>query len=167
MKLSMIKRIENEGHRIGGVVSLAQGIPSIQSHEIIRIAAIEAINKGQADHYSLSAGLPELREFIFKKYNLDSASSEVIVTAGAVEALSAIFLSICDTGDEVITFSPYYAAYLQVVGISGAKLVDEPLFEENNWRPNIKNLKNKITNATKAILLCNPHNPTGATLTKR
>lgn len=166
LQLSAIKRIENEAYKIGGVVSLAQGIPSIGSHEIIRNAVTEAIKGGRVDRYSLSAGLPDLREAILKKYNLNPAESDVIITAGAIEALSATFLSLCHSGDEVITFSPYYAAYLQVARISGAKVIDEPLSEENNWRPNLKSLRSKITPKTKAILLCSPHNPTGMILTK-
>lgn len=166
MKLSLIKRIENEAYKIGGVISLAQGIPSIPSHQIIREEVIKSINNGDVDKYSLSAGLPELQDFIFAKYNLDKQKNKVIITTGAIEALSAIFLALCNHGDEVITFSPYYSAYLRVVEISGAKLIDEPLLAENNWRPNIENLRNKITKNTKIIFLCNPHNPTGVIFTK-
>ena len=166
IKLSAIKRIENEAHKIGGVVSLAQGIPTVGSHEIIREAAIEAIRQGKVDHYSLSAGLPELKNLIVQKWNLNTAESEVVVTAGAIEALSAIFLALCKPLDEIITFSPYYAAYSSVVGISGAKLVAVPLSEENNCRPDLKTLGDKITLATKGILLCIPHNPTGVIFTK-
>ncbi len=166
IELSAIKRIENEAFKIGGVVSLAQGIPSIGSHEIIRSSAIEAITKGQVDRYSLSAGISELREALIKKYNLDETESDVIITTGAIEALSATFLALCNTDDEVISFSPYYAAYIQVVKISGATIVDEPLLEENNWRPDLNSLRKKITPKTKAIILCSPHNPTGMVLTK-
>ena len=132
IQLSAIKRIENEARKIKDVVSLAQGIPSIQSHEIIRAEVIKAINRGDVDRYSLSAGFPELREFVAKKYNLDLSSSEVIVTAGAIEALSAISLALFRHGDEIITFSPYYVAYLQIVKISGANLVVEQISEEDN-----------------------------------
>jgi D-alanine--D-alanine ligase len=165
-KLSAIKRIENEAHKIGGVVSLAQGIPSIGSNEIIRKTVIEAIKNGEVDKYSLSAGLPELQDLIFKKLKLNEKENGVIVTAGAIEALSAIFLAHCHKGDEVITFSPYYSAYLQVVGISGARLISEPLCEEKNWRPNLKSLREKINKNTKVIFLCNPHNPTGIIFTR-
>jgi aminotransferase len=165
-KLSAIKRIENEAHKIGGVVSLAQGIPSIGSNKIIRDTVIEAIKSGKVDKYSLSAGLPELQDLIFKKFGLDEKESGVIITAGAIEALSAIFLAHCHKGDEVITFSPYYSAYLNVVGISGARLVCEPLCEEENWRPNLKSLRKKINKNTRAIFLCNPHNPTGIIFTR-
>ena len=165
-KLSAIKRIENEAHKIGGVVSLAQGIPSIGSNELIRKTVIDAIKSGKVDKYSLSAGLPELQDLIYKKLKLDTNESRVIITAGAIEALSSIFLSLCKKGDEVITFSPYYSAYLNVVGISGARLISEPLREEENWRPNLKSLKERINKNTKAIFLCNPHNPTGIIFTR-
>ena len=128
-KLSAIKRIENEAHKVGGVVSLAQGIPSIGSNEIIRKAVIDAIRTGKVDKYSLSAGLPELQDLIYKKLNLDTNESRVIITAGAIEALSSIFLAHCKKGDEVITFSPYYSAYSSVVGISGARLIMRVLCE--------------------------------------
>jgi D-alanine--D-alanine ligase len=165
-KLSAIKRIENEAHKVGGVISLAQGIPSIGSNKIIRDTVIEAIRGGKVDKYSLSAGLPELQDLIFKKFKLSEKESGVIITAGAIEALAAIFLAHCHKGDEVITFSPYYSAYLHVVGISGARLISEPLCEEDNWRPNLKRLREKINKNTKAIFLCNPHNPTGTIFTR-
>lgn len=160
MKLSIIKQIENIAHEVGGVVSLAQGIPSIHSDDLIRDFVIEAIQTNKVDHYSLSAGLPELRDLVKEKLVLDK-NTEVIVTAGAIEALSTIFLSLCSDGDEVITFSPYYAPYLGIVELSGGKLVNEVLKAENNWRPDIKSLESKINSKTKIIFLCTPHNPTG------
>lgn len=166
MQLSIIKRIENEAHRVGGVVSLAQGIPSIHSDDLIRDFVIQAIKENKTDHYSLSAGLPELRDLIVSKLRVDKEDMNVIVTAGAIEALSTIFLSLCSDGDEVITFSPYYAPYLGIVELSGGKLVTEVLSAENNWRPDIKSLESKINSKTKIIFLCNPHNPTGVVFGK-
>ncbi len=160
MKLSTIKQIENIAHEVGGVVSLAQGIPSINSDDLIRDYVIEAIQANKVDHYSLSAGLPELRDLVKEKLVLDK-NTEVIATAGAIEALSTIFLSLCSDGDEVITFSPYYAPYLGIVELSGGKLVTETLKSEDGWRPSIKSLESKINSKTKIIFLCTPHNPTG------
>lgn len=165
MQLSIIKQIENEAHRVGGVVSLAQGIPSINSDDLIRSFAIKAIQENKVDHYSLSAGLPELRDLVKEKLLLGE-NTEVIATAGAIEALSTIFLSLCNEGDEVITFSPYYAPYMGIVELAGGKLVTEVLNTENNWRPDIKSLEQKINSKTKIIFLCTPHNPTGVVFTK-
>ncbi len=166
MQLSVIKRIENEAHRVGGVVSLAQGIPSIHSDNLIRDFVIQAIKENKVDHYSLSAGLPELRDLIMAKLGIENENQDVIVTAGAIEALSTVFLSMCESGDEVITFSPYYAPYFQIVKLAGGKLVTEVLRAEEGWRPNIKNLESKINSKTKIIFLCTPHNPTGVVFSK-
>ncbi|MBI2888687.1 MAG: pyridoxal phosphate-dependent aminotransferase [Candidatus Liptonbacteria bacterium] len=146
-------------------MSLAQGIPYLESHALIRKAAIEALSKGKVDRYSLSAGIPELRELVALKWGLTS-ESEVLITAGAMEALSVICLALFGRGDEVITFSPYYSAYSRAVELCGAKLVSEELEEARGWRPNLQSLERKITGATRAILLCNPHNPTGMVFTR-
>lgn len=166
MLLSTIKRIENRAFEVGGVVSLAQGIPAFSSHQIIRKKIIESIETDKVDHYSLSAGLLELRVKVCEKFFLDPSKEEVIITAGAMEAISSIFLSFLDIGDEVVTFSPFYSTYAQSISVSGAKLVCEELSLENNWRPDLKSFESKINSKTKIILLCNPHNPTGIIFNK-
>ncbi len=165
MKLSAIKRIENEAHKVGGVITLAQGIPSIPSDDLIRNFVIKAIRDGKVDHYSLSAGLPELRELALKKFNAPKGH-EIIVTAGAIEALSAVFLSLCQPGDEVIGFSPYYAPYKSIIEITGAKYIADTLEEENNWHPNLDSFEKKITSKTKIIFICTPHNPTSVVFSR-
>lgn len=159
MKLSTIKQIENIAHELGGVVSLAQGIPSIPSDDLIRDFVIKAIQAGKVDHYSLSAGLPELRELALEKFEAPKGH-EIIVTAGAIEALSAVFLALCEPGDEVLGFSPYYSPYRSIVEITGARYITDSLVEENNWHPNLDSFEKKITSKTKIIFICTPHNPT-------
>lgn len=169
--LSAIKRIELEARRIGNVISLAQGIPGLASDTTIREAAIEAIQKGDADRYSFSAGLPELRNelgsFLAEQNLSYNPNTEIIVTAGAIEALSSIALALLEPGDEAITFTPtYYANYRNIVSIAKGDLKSVPLIEKNNWRINFDNLKQIITAKTKLVLLCSPNNPTGSIIPK-
>ncbi|MCR4263656.1 MAG: pyridoxal phosphate-dependent aminotransferase [Candidatus Roizmanbacteria bacterium] len=167
--LSAIKRIEIEAQKIGGVVSLAQGLPGLASDNVIREAACNAIQNGDADRYSFSRGIPELRNelsnFLQKQRLAYNPDTEIMVTAGAIEALSSIALSLLEPGDEAITFTPtYYANYRNIVSVSRGILKSVPFDEANNWRINFSKLEKTISSKTKLLILCNPNNPTGSVI---
>lgn len=172
IKLSAIKRIENRAKDIPGVISLAQGIPSFASHKIIQEGAIKAIRDNKVDKYSLTAGIPELRSLIGKKllekgmcsYDPDT---EIIVTAGAIEALSATLIALVKPQDEVIVLTPTYPSYAKIIKMVGGKTISVPLNENGGWKLNLEMLSKKITRLTRAIILCNPNNPTGSVLTQK
>lgn len=170
LKLSPIKKVELIASKIPGVVSLAQGIPSFDTPEPLKKMAIQAIEQGKVAKYSLSPGIIELREVIEQKlaeekmfYDFDK---EIIVTAGSIEAITATFLTILNLGDEVIIPSPTYTSYQEAIKIAYGKPVFVDLDEEKGWAFNIENFKKAITSKTKALLFCNPNNPTGTIYTK-
>jgi len=178
IKLSPIKQMELLASKIPDVVSLAQGIPSFDTPEIIKKAALKALNRGVVAKYSLTYGLPELRETIEQKLAEDGMhydfEKEIIVTAGSIEAITATLLTVIQPPEakshrvknEVILFSPSYASYPEAIKAAGGRPVFANLIEENNWQIDFKNLIKKINSRTAAIIICNPNNPTGAIFPK-
>ncbi|MFA6285368.1 MAG: pyridoxal phosphate-dependent aminotransferase [Parcubacteria group bacterium] len=162
--------MELRASRIPGVVSLAQGVPSFDTPEMIKRAAIEAIEKGKVAKYSLAPGLLELREVIVQKLEKENKfydfEEEVIVTAGSIEAITATMLAILSPGDEVLVPDPTYTSYQPAIRVAGGVPVFVPLDEENHWAFNIAELEKRITPKTKALLFCNPNNPTGTIFTR-
>ena len=152
-----------------GAVNLGQGFPNFDGPDFIKEAAIAAIRAG-ANQYSRMSGLPELNRAIAahqqRFYDLTyDPDSEVTVYSGATEAICATLQALCDTGDEVVLFEPFYDSYRASVTMAGAvpKVVTlhAPDFA---YRP--EELEAVITPKTRAILLNSPHNPTGKVFTR-
>ena len=178
IKLSAIKQMELLASKIPDVVSLAQGIPSFDTPEIIKKAAVKALNRGVVAKYSLTYGLPELRETIEQKLAEENMyydfEKEIIATAGSIEAITAALIAIIESYEtksrkiknEVILFSPSYASYPEAIKVAGGQPVFVNLTEDKGWQIDLKNLAKKITNRTAAIIICNPNNPTGTIFPK-
>ncbi len=169
-KLSPIKEMETRAVKLKGVVSLAQGIPSFNTPLCIKRKIAQAMEEGKTDFYSLSPGLLELREVIEHSLSREGIfydfENEIIITAGSIEAITASFLAILEPDDEVLIPDPTYTSFQEAIKTAKGKPVFVPLNEENKWAFDIKKLKEKITSKTKAILFCNPNNPTGTIYTK-
>lgn len=161
--LSPIKQFELLSADIPDVVSLAQGIPSFNTPTEIRHFVADQMMKGDVSKYSLTYGLAELRETIaldMKKDGMDyNYKNEIIATSGAIEAISATLATVLQPGDEVILPVPTYTSYFEAVKL--ARGVPVPVFLDDNFDLNIENIKKAITKKTKALLFCNPNNPTG------
>ncbi len=163
--LSPIKEMEIRTSKISGAVSLAQGVADFDTPECIKRCAISHIEDGDVSKYSLSAGLIELREVIefdLKKRGISyDFENEIIVTAGAIEAITSTLLAILNEGDEVLIPDPTYTSYQEA--IKNAKGVPKfiPLDEKDSWSFHEEKLEKAVTKKTKAILFCNPNNPTG------
>ncbi len=171
LQLSPIKQMELLASKIPDVVSLAQGIPYFDTPETVKKAAIKALNRGVAAKYSLTYGLPELRETIEQKLAEDKMyydyEKEIIATAGSIEGITASLISIIDKKkDEVILFSPSYVSYSEAIKVAGGKPVFVNLDEQSGWAPDLKSLAKKINGRTAAIIVCNPNNPTGTIFSK-
>ncbi|MFO7807428.1 MAG: pyridoxal phosphate-dependent aminotransferase [Candidatus Moraniibacteriota bacterium] len=169
LKLSPIKEMEMRSSKIPGVVSLAQGIPNFKAPQCVYRKVTETIQEGKADKYSLSPGTLELREAIEvdlakKGINYDF-ESEIIVTAGAIEAITATLLTFVDRGEEVLIPDPTYTSYQEAIKNAGGVPIFFPLDEKSGWSLDIKNIEKKINSKTRAILFCNPNNPTGTVYT--
>ena len=150
------------------VYHLNIGQPDIETP----VDAINAVKKSDIKvlAYSKSEGDLVLREKIskyYKSHNVEITTSQIIVTSGASEALLFTIGSIMDPDDEVIIPEPFYANYNGFSIANGVKIV--PIFSsiENNFSlPNIDKFESLISDKTKAILICNPNNPTGYVYSK-
>jgi aspartate aminotransferase len=106
-------------------------------------------------------------KYINKTLQLDTRPEQFLITVGASEALVFLFMVCCDPGDEIIIFDPTYANYLGFAAIAGVKLVPVLSKMENNFAlPARDQIEQKISKRTRAILLCNPNNPTGTVYTR-
>ena len=147
------------------VAFLSWAKPTSGTPKHINDAVVSAIEKGLTGGYSQSEGLPELREEIVKKLkrdnNIIAKHQELIVTIGAIEGLMASVMSVIDPGDEVILPTPTYSTHITQVKLASGKPVLVPLQEANNYKLDLEEIKNAITNKTKAIMYCSPSNPTG------
>lgn len=147
------------------VISLAQGVPSFDTPSCIKRRVERALQDGVVARYSLSPGLPELRELI--EVNLARENmfydweKEIIITAGSIEGITATILAITNPGDEIIIPEPTYTSYREVITLSGCVPIFVPLKEENGWSLDTDKIEAAITPKTKAIFYCNPNNPTG------
>lgn len=147
-----------------GSINLGQGFPDSDGPESIKRAAIRAIEEGHNQYPPLS-GIPELRFAIAshqRRFNgLDfDPDTEILVTAGATEAIAACFLSLCEAGDQVVLFEPYYDSYAACVAMTGAERRVVQL-RQTDWSFDPEALESAITDRTRLILVNTPHNPTG------
>lgn len=173
LDISAIKRIQLMSYEVDGAVSLAQGIPSFETYPHIRQAAIEAINQGKADKYTPGYGIEPLRNVIVEKIrrnnNIHAEMDNVMVTHGGIEAVMAIFLTMMNPTDEILVPTPDYASHITQVQIArhGGRPIFVPLTEtDEGWIFDPAKLEAAITPKTKAILICNPCNPTGKIYSK-
>jgi len=151
--------------RIGGCVSLGQGVPSFATPAHI----IEAVTKVLAEDansgkYSLQTGMGELRysiaDYLLREKSIViDPESEVCVTVGGMEALLATVMTVVDEGDEVILPTPTYASYIEQVLLAGGVPKHVPLTGE--WGLDLAAIEKAIGPRTRAIMICNPGNPTG------
>jgi N-succinyldiaminopimelate aminotransferase len=147
-----------------GAVNLGQGFPDTDGPVEIADAAIAAIRAGH-NQYPPGIGIPELREAIadhqrhWYGIKLDP-DTEVLVTAGATEAIAAALLALCEPGDEVVMFEPYYDSYAACTAMAGAQRKVVTLHPPD-YHFDPAALRAAITPKTRLLLLNSPHNPTG------
>ncbi len=156
---------------IDGVISLGVGEPDYTTPWHIRESAIESIEKGQT-MYTSNSGMPELRKelarYLRGEYNVDyDPTSEILITVGCSEALDLTMRAIVDPGDEVIIPDPCFVAYGSCVTLAGGKPVHIPTYEKNNFEITAKDIEDRLTDKTRAILIGYPSNPTGAVMSRK
>jgi len=150
-----------------GAINLGQGFPDYDGPPEVLEAARQAIADG-VNQYPPGLGTPALRQAIAEHqqrfYGIPvDADREVLVTAGATEAIAATLLALLDDGDEVVTLEPFYGPYGAMIGLARAKHVTVPL-RTPDFRPDLDELRAAVTDRTRVIMLNSPHNPTGAVL---
>jgi N-succinyldiaminopimelate aminotransferase len=147
-----------------GSINLGQGFPDTDGPREVLDAAVEAIRSGQ-NQYPPGPGIPELCAAIAAHqrhwYGLEyDADTEVLVTAGATEAIAAALLALCEPGDEVVTFEPYYDSYAACIAMAGAQRRVVQLHPPD-YSFDADALAEALTPRTRLLLLNSPHNPTG------
>ncbi|MFF4318318.1 pyridoxal phosphate-dependent aminotransferase [Streptomyces sp. NPDC001568] len=153
-----------------GSINLGQGFPDTDGPAEIAEAAVRAVRDGRGNQYPPGPGVPELRtavaehqrRFYGTAYDPDT---EVLVTAGATEAIAASLLALLEPGDEVIALEPFYDSYAACIAMAGAVRVPLTL-RAPHFRPDLDALRDAITPRTRLLLLNTPHNPTGTVLTR-
>ncbi len=150
-----------------GAVNLGQGFPDEDGPAEVLEAAVRAIRDG-VNQYPPGRGTPDLRSAVAEHqqrwYGLTvDPDREVLVTAGATEALAATLLALVEPGDEVVTFEPFYDAYGALIRLAGATHVTVPL-RAPAFLPDEEDLRAAITDRTRIVLVNTPHNPTGRVL---
>jgi N-succinyldiaminopimelate aminotransferase len=151
-----------------GALNLGQGFPDVDGPAAVVEAAVEALRAGR-NQYAPGPGVPELREAVVahqrRHYGLGlDPLSEVVVTAGATEAIAAALLALVDPGDEVIALEPFYDSYVACIAMAGGVRRGLTL-RAPEFRLDVAALRAAVTDRTKLILLNTPHNPTGTVLT--
>jgi N-succinyldiaminopimelate aminotransferase len=152
-----------------GAVNLGQGFPDTDGPAGMLEVARSAIASGH-NQYPPGSGIPELRNAVAEQraacYGLvHDPDTEVLVTVGATEAISAALLALVGQGDEVLLIEPYYDSYPAAVALAGATRRCVPLVSDGDrFALDLDAVRRAITPATKALLLNSPHNPTGTVL---
>jgi N-succinyldiaminopimelate aminotransferase len=155
-----------------GSINLGQGFPDTDGPEEIREAAVRALRDGRGNQYPPGPGVPELRHAVadhqLRRYGLAyDPDTEVLVTAGATEAIAAAMLALLEPGDEVVALEPYYDSYAACIAMAGARRVPVTLRPaEGRFRLDLDELRDAVTDRTRLLLLNTPHNPTGTVLTR-
>ena len=155
-----------------GSINLGQGFPDTDGPEEIREAAVRALRDGRGNQYPPGPGVPELRTAITahqqRRYGLSyDPDTEVLVTAGATEAIAAALLALVEPGDEVIALEPYYDSYAACIAMAGGTRVPVTLRpHEGAFRLDLDELRAAVTDRTRLLLINTPHNPTGTVLTR-
>ncbi len=151
------------------VCGFGAGEPDFDTPEHIKEAAIAALQSGMTK-YTPSAGLPELRQAIAEKLQIDNGltykPSQVVVSNGAKHSCYNAILATCQEGDEVIIPAPYWVSYPDMVRLAGAEPVIVQTSERNGWKMRAEDFENAMTPRTKMVIMNSPNNPSGAVYTR-
>ena len=163
---SGIRRMFDLAAKYDDAIKLTLGEPNFDTPANIKQAAKKAIDDGYT-HYNPNAGLLELREVVadyYKKYSMQYSFDNVMVTVGALEALTLSLMTTVDPGDEVIVPDPCFPNYIGQIMLAGAIPVSVPVYEENDFKIRAMDIKRAVTSRTKGIVLNSPSNPLGSVL---
>jgi aminotransferase len=149
-----------------GLINLASGTPDFAPPRFIVDAMTESLRGGRLQ-YTAWTGMPALRSAIATKLRRENhlevdPDAEVLVTAGAQEALMTVLMTILDPGDEVLIADPHYEVYSRAATIAGGRMLPVPTTLEGGFAPTAEAVAAALTPRVKAIVLVSPSNPTGA-----
>ena len=167
IELSAIKEMATLSARVPDAASLTWGLPSFRTPQPIRRAvAAELERDPEIGKYALPDGLPALRDVVVETHRAATGiavdpDANVMITAGNMQGLNALFHAVIDAGDEIIVTDPGFASHFQQIRLCGGVPVYWPLDAAAGWRLDVDALPGLITPRTKAIVLVSPSNPTG------
>ena len=169
IKPSGIRRFFDLAQTMEGVISLGVGEPDFATPWTIRREAINSLHKGRT-FYTSNSGLLQLRsaisDYVYNHHKVRyHTEDEIIVTVGGSEAIDIAIRSMVDDGDEVLIVEPCFVCYAPLVQMSNGIPVIIETKVENNFKLTAEELKSKITDKTKLLILPFPNNPTGAIMT--
>ena len=153
-----------------GSINLSQGFPDFDPPQVLLDALAKMASGGEQHQYSITFGSENLRKCIAAKYSprfgydIDP-ESEIVVTCGSTEAMMAAMMTVCDPGDKVIVFSPFYENYGADAILSGAEPIYVPL-NPPEFDFDKQALESAFQEGVKAIIVCNPSNPCGKVFTR-
>jgi len=163
---ALAKELKDQGK---DVLGFSAGEPDFDTPEVIKKAAIDAINNGFTK-YTAVDGIAELKTAIIGKLkrdnNLEYKPSQILVSNGAKHSLFNIFQTLIDSGDEVIIPSPYWVTYPELVKYCNGKVVEIETDERSDFKITPEQLKSAITENSKMLILTSPSNPTGSVYSK-
>jgi aminotransferase len=149
------------------VISLGQAVPFFPPPEAALNAAREAIGRPDLNRYITDPGLPSLRAALAERLApmvAESAltPSDIMITTGANQAFTLVLNTVVDPGDEVIVHAPYFTNHYGAIVAAGAIPVEAPVADHETFALTWSDLEPHVTTRTRAVVLCNPSNPTGA-----
>ncbi|MEY4324306.1 MAG: hypothetical protein RIS24_477 [Verrucomicrobiota bacterium] len=152
-----------------GAINLAQGFPDFDPPEPV-LAALERATRGPFHQYAVTWGAPRFREALARKIARRTGlevdpERHLVVTCGSTEAMMVAMMTACNPGDRVIVFSPFYENYAADAILSGAEPIYVPL-RAPDFRYDPAELARAFAQKPKAIIVCNPSNPTGKVFTR-
>ena len=154
-------------NELDDVIHLEVGEPDFEPPERVFEAAIESLRAGNTD-YTAARGKAELRRAIAahydREYDVDVDPDRIVVTPGTSPGLLLALAALVDPGEEVVLTDPHYACYPNFVRTVGGRVETVPLRAEEGFRPRLAAFEEAVTDATEALLLNSPANPTGAVL---
>lgn len=170
IKPSGIRRFFDIASTMEGVISLGVGEPDFSTPWVIRKAAIKVLERKQVV-YGPNLGIAPLRQAISdrlkKKHGVEyDSENQIIVTVGGSEAIDLAIRGLINQGDEVLVVEPCFVCYAPLVELAGGVAVPVLTRIENNFKLTVEDLKDKVTERTKLLILPFPNNPTGAIMTR-
>ena len=170
MKPSGIRKFFDLAAQMDDVISLGVGEPDFQTPWSIRKTAINVLERKRIV-YTANSGLMELRKsisaYLKRKNNLEyDGEHEIIVTVGGSEAIDIAIRGLVNPGDEVLIVEPSFVCYAPIVEMTSGVPVPIPTKEENKFKLTAQELREKITEKTKLLILPFPNNPTGGIMTR-
>ena len=164
---SSIRKMAKRAREIGNPIMLTMGEPKFETPDFIKKAAIAGINQNRT-HYGPNVGEGNFQKAVAEKYTKMTGFTfepdNVMASFGATEGILLVMMSVLNEGDEVLVSNPHYPNYLGQIMTVGAKAVDVPVYEKNQFKIQASDIEAAITEKTKLLIINSPNNPLGSIL---